>query len=615
MEIQELKPFLPDYLEMIGVDVIKAERNNAPCPVCGNGYNTGCFHFFRKNMKVNCFRCGFNGDLIDLIQETEKTDKNGACIIARKLFANNNNNNTPIKEKSAGSVLEAQTTEKTNDDLIQRCHAVVSETDYFTRRGLSDEIIKQYRLGYEKEHENAVIPYPGESYYFKRGIKSDFKGKSRGKEPLFNLFDLYNNQIAPVFVTEGQIDALSFKECGACAVALGSAENTGKLLKALQERRTESRIIIATDADEAGQKAADKLKEGLEGLCIQCERMEMAEGCKDPNEYLVKDRLGFQQAIKSFERRSDAGSWKQRSASGYLETFFREVQTIQPIKSGFDPLDNALGGGFLPGLAFIGASPSMGKTTFVIQMIENIVQRQNKSALIFSLETSKRELIAKDFSRLLFERSKEEGYTQSDFLRGFEWDEKTKAAALKAAAIYQEYADRLYIVDDAGTAIEDILECAKEYIRESGTVPVICIDYLQLLTSKSNKADDVQGTIKTAVHLLKNFTREYNTIVFVVTAFGRSSAGQKATLESGRDTSNIEYSADYFISLQFTDIENGNTGSDVDTLKEKPCREITAKILKNKIGITGTKLQANYHARYNYFEFGNPPQIRQRKVK
>ena len=91
----------------------------------------------------------------------------------------------------------------------------------------------------------------------------------------------------------------------------------------------------------------------------------------------------------------------QKSA---LQDLLADVETAQqgylPIwATGFTELDELLDGGFLGGnLILLGAISSLGKTTFALQIAENIASA-GKDVLIFSLEMSKNELNAKSISR------------------------------------------------------------------------------------------------------------------------------------------------------------------------------------------------------------------------
>ena len=81
----------------------------------------------------------------------------------------------------------------------------------------------------------------------------------------------------------------------------------------------------------------------------------------------------------------------------------QRVQEIQsePIKTGFDNLDDLLGGGITPGLTVLGAVSSLGKSTLALQIAENM-SKQGTTVLFFSMEMTKERIAAKAMSRQIF---------------------------------------------------------------------------------------------------------------------------------------------------------------------------------------------------------------------
>ena len=81
----------------------------------------------------------------------------------------------------------------------------------------------------------------------------------------------------------------------------------------------------------------------------------------------------------------------------YMEELLKSREG-KAISTGFDALDGLLDGGLYPGLYFIGAISSLGKTTLALQIADNIA-KAGHGVLIFSLEMSTSELMAKTISR------------------------------------------------------------------------------------------------------------------------------------------------------------------------------------------------------------------------
>ena len=71
------------------------------------------------------------------------------------------------------------------------------------------------------------------------------------------------------------------------------------------------------------------------------------------------------------------------------------------IKTGFPQLDELLGGGLAPGLVVLGGQPGVGKSTFCLQLAENVAE-SGIPVLYFSFEMQERQIAAKSISRKLF---------------------------------------------------------------------------------------------------------------------------------------------------------------------------------------------------------------------
>jgi hypothetical protein len=99
-----------------------------------------------------------------------------------------------------------------------------------------------------------------------------------------------------VAITEAPLDALSFAACGLPAIALFGCALGPERMKLLRRALAWRLVIVGTDADDAGEKAAGEIDRGLV-LATVCRRFHFAPGVKDANEWLQRDRAGFEAAI------------------------------------------------------------------------------------------------------------------------------------------------------------------------------------------------------------------------------------------------------------------------------------------------------------------------------
>ena len=165
-----------------------------------------------------------------------------------------------------------------------------------------------------------------------------------------------------------------------------------------------------------------------------------------------------------------------------LQEYIRYIQDdtqVKKIPTNFNRLDNLLNGGLPNGLITLGAIPSLGKTTFTLQLADNMASMENTKVLFFSLEMSLFDLMSKSLSRLSFTNDDLENYTYDDLLSNNE--------DIDYNNLFERYtpiANNLYIIDNTYN-IDTIKNCIVEF-RENNPNSniVVVIDYLQYIIQK-----------------------------------------------------------------------------------------------------------------------------------
>ena len=629
-ERDQLKGRLQEYVERITQPSRGA--NMYVCPLCGSGTGkkgTGAFSILNGE-RWKCFVCGKGGDLYDLIGKIEGTDNHGEQLrIARKLFGGGEPQPRPARKTPEKK--EPQEADYTA--FFLEAHKRITETDYPQRRGLSQATVDRFRLGFVPEWVNPekpgtpasprlIIPTGRGSYLARdtRGTLTEAQGRYSklkvGKVSLFNIESLYVAE-KPVFIVEGEIDALSIIEAGGEAVALGSTSGVRAFIERLRTRRPKQPVIVALDNDDAGEMAAGALEEGLKGLGVPFYRHNPAGQFKDPNEALQRDRENFRAAVEAGERLGEEEEQAKRDA--YLKTSAgnRLIDFIDGITAsvntpciptGFDELDAALDGGLYEGLYIFGAVSSLGKTTLVTQIADQIAQA-GTDVLVFSLEMARYEIMAKSISRHTFQAARRPGgYKKgAKTTRGItagkrytEYSQEEKDHIMAAIDEYGQYAGHIYITEGIGDiGAEEIRQTVRDHILFTGNTPVVVIDYLQIMAPAEPRATDKQNTDK-AVLELKRLSRDSKTPVIAVSSFNRASYDAPVTMAAFKESGAIEYSSDVLIGLQFAG--TGEDGFDADEARRKKERKIELVILKNRNGRTGDKLEYVYHPLFNLFE-------------
>ena len=364
-------------------------------------------------------------------------------------------------------------------------------------------------------------------------------------------------------------------------------------------------------------------------------RLDIYGNSKDANELLLKDREEFRRVIIDAEKKAidleEAKAQKEQeaynkeySAKAYLlNNFYKEISenaSTPPIPTGFSGLDNLLYGGLYEGLYIIGAISSLGKTTFALQIADQIAQ-QGRDTLIISLEMAKSELIAKSLSRHTVIEAIAQGIstgdakTQRGIQRGDLWEKYSKrehALINKAIDDYSKYAGNLFILEGQGNIkAETIREAVKMHKERRGVAPVVIVDYLQILAPADIRDTEKRATDKNILEL-KRLSRDFKIPVIGISSLNRSNYKEKISFEALKESGGIEYGSDIVIGLQLKGA--GSKDFEVNKAKNKDPREIEAVILKHRSGKTGDTINYLYYPLFNYFVETEPETERKRTV-
>ena len=651
------------------------------CPFCGHGTHGDGLTFDPTSHDGNglkCFGCGWNGDIIDLYMKQTDTSYTVALSLLAEEIGITIDGQAPSgpqkplhaqamkepgeRQKGHTRATEAATDGQGNpggkDDeqpepdytaFFEEANRHLTETDY--HRGISLETLNRYKVGFVPNwrHPKApqvvspsprlIIPTSPHSYLARdtrQTIPADAAkyAKSKvGRVHIFNPAALAADQ--PVFVVEGELDALSIIDVGGAAVALGSVSNWKKFAELVKAQPPTRPIVLALDQDARGQEAEKQLADTLKGLQIPFYRQNITGKYKDANEALQADRGAFAAAVNAAaeaalaEAQAQADAQREElehEAAAYsLQNFLDNIAASASatyIPTGFEGLDRILDGGLFPGLYVVGAISSLGKTTFCLQMADQIAAAGH-DVLIFSLEMARSELIAKSVSRLTVLQDLQQNGSTSNakttrgILTGSRYASYSRAEKeliMKAVSLYSETARRIYITEGVGdVGVKEIRERVQRHARITGRRPVVVIDYLQIIAPADIRATDKQNTDK-AVLELKRLSRDLDIPVVGISSFNRDNYTQPVNLSSFKESGAIEYSSDVLIGLQYTgmDYEEGET----DKNREKRIREllkqaaadaktgkaqhIHMKILKNRNGSKGEML-LEFYPMFNYF--------------
>ena len=649
---EQLKGYLRNYVE--SVTQKSKGANLYVCPLCGSGTGksgTGAFSI-KNGTSWKCFSCNAGGDIFDLYGAINGTADHNEQLrglselygvqvasyrsTAQEDFCSEYQNpakNERYTHNSIHTSVYTQAEAEDYTDFFLQANKAVEQTDYWKKRGLSKETVDRFKLGYVAEwrHPKApkaptsprlIIP-TGKGSYLARDTREEVpaeqKPYSKSKVGSIQLFNKRALQTAtkPIFIVEGELDALSIIEVGGEAVALGTTTKSKALVELLKAQAPAQALIIALDNDEAGQRASRELTEGLQELNIPCYSFNPCGEYKDANEALQRDREAFTIAVAEAEHLQDEEEQAKREAylknstANYLQSFINGIADSVDtpyIPTGFKKLDSVLDGGLYEGLYIVGAISSLGKTTIITQIADQIA-RAGTDVLIFSLEMARAEIMAKSISRHTLQsvlatggdiRNAKTARGITTGKRYIDYSQTERDLINNAIMEYSQYAQNIYISEGVGDiGAEQIRQTVAQHILYTGKTPVVIIDYLQILAPYSERATDKQNTDK-AVMELKRISRDYKTPVIGISSFNRANYKEAVTMEAFKESGAIEYSSDILIGLQLKGA--GKKEFDANEAKRKDPREIELVILKNRNGRTGDSLSFNFYPLFNYFE-------------
>lgn len=301
-----------------------------------------------------------------------------------------------------------------------------------------------------------------------------------------------------------------------------------------------------------------------------------------------------------------------------LSRFEKKIQTeaYKPFATGQSFFDNLLSGGIDPQtLLVLMAAPGTGKTALAQQIAEGIAARRHY-VIYLNLEMPIEQMYARAISARLCQH---DGRAVTEFsptkiLRGYEWTGDPERSKIITDEI-EKYRQSTYpfirylTYTETGNYIEDILQTlrtAGKKTMEAGAKsgPFVVVDYMHLIKSKDSHKDTAQ-LLMDIVKGLKDYATEFNTSVLVISATNRQSNKGGIDDSSARDSSNIEYTGDYVVSLNYWAVDEGIVKpahqNRFDVIKMQRVRQMKLRVHKCRGGIVGKTANVYFFPAGNFF--------------
>ncbi len=245
------------------------------------------------------------------------------------------------------------------------------------------------------------------------------------------------------------------------------------------------------------------------------------------------------------------------------------------VSTGFSTLDKYITGLNKSDFILIGARPAMGKTSFALNLAQNVTMYAKKKCIFFSLEMSKKQLA----DRLLASFA---GIPSQKLLTG-ELDKDEWARLGNAAGAFNDV--ELYLDDTASITVPEI----KSRVMRLKNVDIIIIDYLSLIQAATKRDNRAQEVSEITRHL-KMLAKDLMIPVVCCAQLNRGTEGRgkshKPQLSDLRESGSIEQDADIVMFLYREEYYKGEL--DEEKQEDVDISKTELIVAKNRHGPTGS---------------------------
>tara|TARA_X000001036_G_scaffold121305_1_gene114870 strand:+ start:838 stop:2193 length:1356 start_codon:yes stop_codon:yes gene_type:complete len=266
-----------------------------------------------------------------------------------------------------------------------------------------------------------------------------------------------------------------------------------------------------------------------------------------------------------------------------IDELFQTKGALTGLSSGFRDIDEITSGLQPADLIIVAGRPSMGKTSFMMNLVENAVISESSTVLVFSMEMPSQSLVLRMLSSLgRIDQTK----IRTGNLADDDWPRLTSAVSLLSDK-------SLFIDDTPALTPNEIRSRARRVARESGSLGLIVVDYLQLM-QVSGTPENRAGEISEISRSLKGIAKEFNCPVVAGSQLNRSleqRPDKRPIMSDLRESGAIEQDADLVMGVYREHVYNPEA--------EEGLAEII--VLKQRNGPIGTKKLA-FIGKYTKFE-------------
>ncbi len=231
-----------------------------------------------------------------------------------------------------------------------------------------------------------------------------------------------------------------------------------------------------------------------------------------------------------------------------IDELYGNDDPITGLSTGFDDFDKMTSGLQPADLIIVAGRPSMGKTTFAMNMAENVAIKSGLPVAVFSMEMPGEALTMRMISSL----GRIDGHRiRTGQLEDDEWPRLTSTVNILSQA-------QLFIDDTAALSPTDLRARARRLMREQGQLGLIVIDYLQLMQVPGG-GENRTNEISIISRSLKALAKELNVPVIALSQLNRSleqRPNKRPIMSDLRESGAIEQDADLVVFIYRDEVYN-----------------------------------------------------------
>jgi replicative DNA helicase len=279
-----------------------------------------------------------------------------------------------------------------------------------------------------------------------------------------------------------------------------------------------------------------------------------------------------------------------KQAVDKIDELFSSDSAITGLTTGFEKLDDMTSGLQKSDLIIVAARPSMGKTTFAMNLVENALLSSDLPMLVFSMEMPANQLMMRMLSSV--------GRIDQTRVRTGKLEEEDWP---KLSAAVTKLKDRpLFIDDTPALTPTEVRSRARKIVREHGGIGMIMLDYLQLMKVAGTGSEGRTAEISEISRSLKGIAKEFECPVVALSQLNRAleQRPNKRPINSDlRESGAIEQDADVIMFIYRDEVYNEESA-------DKGMAEII--IGKQRNGPIGTARLSfiGKHTRFENLAFG-----------